>query len=167
MKKLKTGGLSCFKKCGSKKFEELSNLEYIVLGSLVFRCQNDECTDRISYFNYFDHLMNKCKVVRYRKVDVPQGENEKNQIEKVPSPWNHEKNPYHNCFFIGDLNRIYLEEDEELEEDMKQANEEAHKKFLKDHDAFFNEKVEHHNDYDDYGNDYDDDDDNEGGEEDE
>ena len=38
MKKLKSGSLSCFKKCGSKQFEELSNLESVILGSLVFRC---------------------------------------------------------------------------------------------------------------------------------
>jgi len=42
-----------------------------------------------------------------KTINEDESENEKSQ------------NPYLNLFFIGDLNKLYLEENEELDEDIK------------------------------------------------
>ena len=39
------------------------------------------------------------------------------------------QNPYNNLFFVGDLNKLYLENEEELDQDLIQLNIEEHQKF--------------------------------------
>ena len=79
-KKMMGGNGFCFKKCGNNQFSELSAMENKVLHSLVFRCQHEMegCEKRIRYGNYKSHLMNECTVKRCKKVEIAQGEHEKN-----------------------------------------------------------------------------------------
>jgi hypothetical protein len=56
----------CLKNCGSKEStDKLVRLEKLIMGQLLFSCQNDGCDDQIPYSNYINHLENECKVTRY------------------------------------------------------------------------------------------------------
>jgi len=103
----------CFKKCGSKKFtEKLSLAESLVLNSLLLTCQNDECEAKIPYGKYFRHLRSECKVLRYKKINMPEG--------CMGASEKKEFTPYGDkVFVVGDLNQLFLEQDEELDEDLK------------------------------------------------
>ena len=73
-KKLKPGKFMCFKKCGSKRFtEKMSLSEKLILNSLLFNCQNDECDAKIPYGQYFKHMRKECKVLRYKNITMPEG----------------------------------------------------------------------------------------------
>ena len=72
-KKLKEGNLECYKKCGSRKMGDLLPAEQRVYNSLLFRCQNDDCTDRIPLLQYRSHMQHKCKVQTFPRVVMPQG----------------------------------------------------------------------------------------------
>ena len=69
--KLAKGQLQCHKKCGSRTFSNLNSLEYKILNSLVFRCANDECLERVPLGKYRQHLKHDCKVTRYTHIEEP------------------------------------------------------------------------------------------------
>jgi len=56
------------------------------MGQLLFSCQNDECEEKISYSNYFNHLEFECKVMRYNSIllngDEMSEANKKRMAEK-------------------------------------------------------------------------------------
>lgn len=51
----------------------LGSIEMHVYNSMVFRCHNYGCTERIPLQGYVGHLKNKCKVKTYKKVLLPRG----------------------------------------------------------------------------------------------
>ena len=65
----------CFKKCGSKTFTKYANIHQMekkVLNGLLFKCQHDECPEKIPYGKYFAHLRTKCQVKMHKKVQLPE-----------------------------------------------------------------------------------------------
>lgn len=63
----------CYKKCGSTRMGPLNQTEKHIYDSLLFRCQNDECMERIPLKQYRSHMRTKCKVQTYDRVIMPQG----------------------------------------------------------------------------------------------
>lgn len=149
-KQLNNNSLECFKKCGSHTFnKQLTGLEKTIYESLVFRCQNPDCVERIPLRKYRGHMLKHCKVQTFEYVDLPKGacsqfdaygnEDDGDAVDQEDD-WDFvipgteaAKNIYHGKFLVGDLNRLYLEDGEELDEEVKQWNEEAHIKYLEEH----------------------------------
>ena len=73
IKKVEQNRQECYKKCGSTKMGSLNKTEQHIYDSLLFRCQNDDCTERISLKQYRQHMQTKCKVLTYDRVIMPQG----------------------------------------------------------------------------------------------
>ena len=125
--------------------------------SLVFKCQHelDGCDKRIRYGNYKYHLMSECMIKRYKKIEIPQGDHVNDQITKLDF-FKHEKNQYNNMFFCGDLNKMYLEEDEEIEEEMNLENDKLHQEFkiFVQSEQDKNKYVRRCDEYDDYDDEY-------------
>lgn len=145
--KLNSHRLECFKKCGSRQFNMcLSGIEQKIYNSLLFRCQNDECKERIPLGQYRAHLHSKCKVRTWKYIDLPKGACSQfdeyggevdDEEEDAEGDWEFDdpeseasKNPYYEMFLVGDLNKLYLEQDEELDTEIAAWNEQAHIDYL-------------------------------------
>jgi hypothetical protein len=76
--KIEEQRMKCFKKCGSKSFTPiLKKQEKMILYNLKFRCIHDDCCEEIKYNRLYEHLLKKCKVKTYSKIELPQGACEK------------------------------------------------------------------------------------------
>lgn len=92
-------------------------MEKKVMNGLLFRCQHEECEEKIPYGQYFAHLRTKCTVKKHKKVQLPEGAfGPQKKVEE-------HKNPYFNIFVVGDLNKLFLEEGEELSDELREQNE--------------------------------------------
>lgn len=61
LKKLSNGWQECLKKCGSYQFKmSLTGVDKRVYDSFLFRCQNDECLERIPLGHYRSHMQHEC-----------------------------------------------------------------------------------------------------------
>lgn len=153
--KMLKGRLSCYKTCGNKQFEKLQGCELAFYNGLVFRCVNDECKERVPLGRYRDHLKNKCKVMRYRALEEPEGA--LSQTIKAKELTDEEKeaeeraalNPYRYSVFVGDLQRMYLEEGEALDQATLDENERAHNEYNQKIQAEIPREVNPYGDYDD------------------
>ena len=120
-KRKKEGKFICYKKCGGKEStEHLFRQEEAVHQSLLFRCQNDDCDEKIPLGKYYEHMLKKCKVKTYTKVEQPEGAIADNN-RREPN-----KNPYHGALVVGDLNELYLEPEEKLEDNIKNERNNAY-----------------------------------------
>lgn len=72
-RQLEQNNLKCFKECGSYTHKSLSGLEKAIYESLAFRCQNDDCVERIPLQRYRGHMLTGCKVQTYELVELPKG----------------------------------------------------------------------------------------------
>ena len=95
------GRFECFKKCGSTKCtEKLTKMEKHIYDNMLFTCANDECEEKIRRKDYFSHLKKKCKVLRYKNIEIPSVETkEGNEILQEPFGLRQ--------FVIGDLNKLF------------------------------------------------------------
>ena len=87
-------------------------MELGLLNSLTFRCLNDECNERVPLGQYRDHLLHKCKVMRYKTIEEVSGALEKEDTRLAEAIKQRDeakaKNPFHDLFFTGDLEKLYL-----------------------------------------------------------
>lgn len=131
VQKMNQGTLECYKKCGSKKFDKLSMTEQAIYDSLLFKCQNMECTCRIPLSMYVAHMRSQCPVQTYRHVKQPQGatnqfDNYGNEmaVDDDLDPFESDDDEFGSPFefVIGDLNKMFLEEGEQLDPVISQLN---------------------------------------------
>ena len=106
-KRLERGKLKCYKKCGGSKFTFwLNKQELGVYQNLKFKCPN-ECSEPISFKHLYAHLLKKCPIKTYSKIDLPDGammkENDGAEVKEVP-------------LIGGVMAKMFLEEGEELDE---------------------------------------------------
>ena len=74
---------------------------------MKFKCQNEECEDKIKYCQYFAHMRSKCLVKRFRNCKMPDGTytQNNNRTEEVLK----EQQKNNDMFIVGDLNKLFLE----------------------------------------------------------
>ena len=60
-------------------------------------------------------------------------ENEEGDWEFIDPDSEAGRNPYYEKFLVGDLNKLYLEEDEQLDEEIAKWNEKAHVDYMQKH----------------------------------
>lgn len=121
----------------------MHQMEKKLLNGLLFRCQHDECTEKIPYGKYFAHLRIKCQVKKHKKVQLPEAATFANQqIE--------DNNPYRDIFVVGDLNKLFLEKGDYISHDLEAQNRQAHDHLywrLRGNDEEYGDE----DDYGDYG----------------
>ena len=131
-KKLKK--FKCYKKCGSTEFtRDLKKQEKSILDNLLLRCQNDECEDKIPLKSYWGHMRKTCKIQKYEKVELPEGANGP-EAEKASKP------QYN--FLIGDFQKIYLENGEDMDKEYDTWHQQAYDQMIRE---------QQNEDYDEYG----------------
>ena len=119
---LKELHFSCFKKCGSTEFSwKLDAQEQEILNGLEFQCQNDDCEEAVLYGNYRNHCKNECKSCTYEKVHLP-GDLEAKEASKNAKKGYHYQREQERLeaarkLEYGILNKLFLEEGEELEKE--------------------------------------------------
>ena len=78
----------------------------MILDNLKFKCPNDDCDDIVCYKDMHKHLLKKCSVKPYKKVEMPEGvmsNNAKPETNRIPT------------IEIGLLPTMFLEEGEAIE----------------------------------------------------
>ena len=92
-------------------------------------------------------MRTKCTVKKHKKIQLPEG------AFGPPTKVKEHQNPYYNIFVIGDLNKLFLEEGEEISDELREQNENEYYA-LQDRLRGDDYGDEDYGDEDDYGNEY-------------